>query len=356
MSALTVTKAAEVFREYLDSAGYKPNTAAVMRKQIGVFFAYLKNRGRDRDLRDCGRADLGGFLDHLGEVVSAQTGAPYALATRLYIWGTVRTLFRALYLAGLLLSNPASSIPFRSANPHPLKTAFSVEEMGQFLDGIDIHARLGLRDRAMFELLYSSGLRAGEVARLALTDLDLPSRMVMVRQGKFSKDRLVPVSRTATRFLELYLQLRGAEDGPLFIGSWGGPLRAQAINVRFRRLLTLAGTYRRGLSVHSIRHSLATHLLGAGADLRYVQEILGHESIETTVVYTHELHENMKRIYKSYHPRENQLFAEVDEHYRARVEALAQEIEHQEPASEHDRERWRRRYQRLKERREREGR
>jgi integrase/recombinase XerD len=356
VSALTVAMAAEVLREHLTASGYRASTAAVMRKQIRVFFAYLKGRGLDGDLRDCRRQDLEDFLDHLSGLVSAQSGLPYAKTTRLYIWGAVRRLFRALYLGGFLLSNPASRIPFRSGDPHPLKATFTVDEMGDFLDGIDIHAPLGLRDRAMFELLYSSGLRAGEVARLTTADLDLASRMVMVRQGKFSKDRLVPVSRTAARFLELYLEVRGVHDGPLFVGAWGGPLRAQAINVRFKRLLTLAGSYRRGLTVHSIRHSLATHLLGAGADLRYVQEILGHESIETTVVYTHELHQNMKRIYRSFHPRENQLFAEVDADYRTRVESLAREIERQEPASEQDRERWRLRYQRLKERRKREGR
>lgn len=98
-------------------------------------------------------------------------------------------------------------------------------------------------------------------------------------------------------------------------------------------LLRRAGLCRPGLSAHSIRHSLATHLLENGADLRYVQELLGHESIETTVVYTNELHENMKRIYKSYHPRENQLWREVDEGYLGRLRALQEQLERQGEAT-----------------------
>ena len=103
-------------------------------------------------------------------------------------------------------------------------------------------------------------------------------------------------------------------------------------------LLHRSGLYRAGLSAHSIRHSIATHLLENGADLRYVQELLGHESIETTVLYTNELNENMKRIYKSYHPRENQLWCEVDGEYLGRLERLHAQLQRQGRITEGKRE------------------
>jgi len=185
---------------------------------------------------------------------------------------------------------------------------------------------LGLRDRALFEFPYSSGLRDGEMANLTVEDLDTEERMVRVYQGKGGKDRTVPVSEVAMVFLNRYLRQRSPRPGALFLGRLS-PLKGSGINSRFKKLLQQADLYRPGLTAHSIRHSLGTHLLENGADLRYVQELLGHESIETTVVYTHELYENMKKIYKSYHPRENQLWQEVDGEYLKRLEAFRKEIE-----------------------------
>ena len=127
-------------------------------------------------------------------------------------------------------------------------------------------------------------------------------------------------------FLNRYLQKRGPRPGALFLGRLRS-LKGSGINSRFKKLLKQAGLYRPGLTAHSIRHSLGTHLLANGADLRYVQELLGHESIKTTVVYTHELYENMKKIYKSYHPRENQLWQEVDGEYLKRFEVFRRDLE-----------------------------
>jgi site-specific recombinase XerD len=207
-----------------------------------------------------------------------------------------------------------------------LRAVFSEAQIAQFLDSIDIHAPLGLRDRALFELMYSSGLRSGEVVKLDRGDLELGQRMLLVRDAKWSKDRVVPVNEVAAAFLALYLPESSDAGQPLFAGP-NGRMSAAYLRDRFHLHLAEAGLLGKGFTPHSIRHASATHLLAHGADLRYVQELLGHESIETTVLYTNELLENLKCIYRRFHPRENELYREVDQEYRARVDRLLARLE-----------------------------
>ena len=129
-------------------------------------------------------------------------------------------LFRVLYLHKRILSNPTRHVVLRPSAAVAPKAILTQAQMGQLLDSIDIHARLGLRDRALFELLYSSGLRVSEAARLEVADVDVAAREVLVRQGKWGKDRLVPVSQVAVSFLKLYLQVWGRSGGRLFGGQW----------------------------------------------------------------------------------------------------------------------------------------
>lgn len=326
MRKLSAGRAGALFQHYLKAAGYKQNTIRTKLECIQLFFGYLTEHGLAEDLREVSRRQLEEFLSYLNEAVSRRTARRYAPLTRKGVWVAVRLLFRALYRQERILVNPAREIRFQPKEVTPPKPILTQAEMARLLDGIDLGSRLGLRDRALFEFMYSSGLRDGEVANLSVEDLDTEERMVRVYQGKGGKDRTAPVSEVAMVFLNRYLQQRRPIPGALFLGRLS-PLKGSGINSRFKKLLRQAGLYRPGLTAHSIRHSLATHLLANGADLRYVQELLGHESIETTVVYTHELYENMKKIYKSYHPRENQLWQEVDEEYLKRLEAFSKELE-----------------------------
>jgi len=207
--------------------------------------------------------------------------------------------------------------------------------MGRFLDSIDIDSHLGLRDRTVFELMYSSGLRVGDASRLNVEDIDFENRMILIKRSKGGKDRIVPVSKVAMSFLKQHLC--GRTKGALFTGKQGR-LRPGAINTRLKKLLKEQNIYREGLSTHSIRYSIATHLLGNGADLRYVQELLGHDSIETTSHYTHDIYENMKRIYKSFHPRENEHYREIDGQYLKRFYAFLKRLTKQKKKSLRNRE------------------
>ena len=162
-----------------------------------------------------------------------------------------------------------------------------------------------LRDLAMLELFYSSGLRLGELQGLNLEDLDLLADQVKVR-GKGKKERLVPVGSRAAKVLRQYLGGReevvagGIDRRALFLSGRGQRLSARTIQRRMRRLLSSTGV--EGARVHSLRHTFATHMLDAGADLRAVQELLGHASLSTTQIYTHTSVERLRRVYQQAHP------------------------------------------------------
>jgi integrase/recombinase XerC len=167
------------------------------------------------------------------------------------------------------------------------------------------------RDLAILELFYGTGMRLGELAGLSLADVDVVSDQVKVR-GKGRKERLLPVGRAASRALRAYERERstlvaglargGTDARALFLTRAGRRLSPRGVQLAVRRYLRLFGE-RTGLKVHSLRHSFATHLLDAGADLRAVQELLGHASLSTTQVYTHTSVERLKRVYQAAHPR-----------------------------------------------------
>lgn len=330
---LSGTEAREIYRSWLLTRGVAQRTQTVRLSQVGVFLDYLAEAGIE-DLRDVDQALMADYALHLSEAVSERTGKPYAPTTRRSLWSASCGLFRALYESERILTHPAARLDAHPGKRDSLRERLSEAQVERFLDGIDVHSRLGLRDRTLFELIYSSGLRAGEAGRLQIRDVDIAQRRVRIRQSKFTKDRVVPMSGVAALFLTHYLKARRTRRGALFAGSWGGGLSSSAVNRRFHKRAEEAGLMRPGLSVHSLRHACATHLLARGADLRYVQALLGHESIQTTVGYTVQLPERLLSLYRRYHPRENALFREVDEAYRVRLATLRAALLHQRALDE----------------------
>ena len=319
MSGLSFEVARDVFVGYLAEAGYGARTIKQAVKLLNRFGRWLATRTAIRDLRDVDRETIVAYLRYVGELTSERTGKPLAPSYRILLLRTVRHCFRALVERHRVLTSPMRGLAYQRPAYERERIGLSEEEAARFLDAIDPDTLLGLRDRALFELIYSSGLRAGEAARLLSGDFDPGTRLLRVRQGKCSKDRTVPVTEAATAFLVRYAGHRAA-DMKLFRSVSGGAMRAAAINLRFKKRLAEAGIERRGLTVHSLRHACATHLVGRGADIRYVQELLGHESLQTTVRYTKEQVENLRRVFLKYHPREHELKRVVDEAYRKEVE------------------------------------
>jgi integrase/recombinase XerD len=322
-----------LYLDHLKGLSASAMTIKVKRYYLNLFAAYLNERGV-RAVHEVNEHDLVLFVRRMRESSSYRTKKPYASGTIARACQTVRDFYRFLFRSEMILTNPFQDFMFDMRIEEKKREIFSVEEMSAFLDSIDESSSDGLMNRAMFELLYSSGLRSGEVSTLQMRDVDFADRTLLIRQGKGKKDRYVPFSDVASYFLRRYLaEARPAQErrvaerykGHLFLTEYGN-IRQSAIRARFLRILAQSGIAGKRLTLHSIRHSCATHLLEAGADVRYVQELLGHEQIQTTVRYTHLMIDNLKRIYKTYHPRENALYEEVDEKYRADIEALKEVV------------------------------
>ena len=222
---------------------------------------------------------------------------------------SLRAFYKYVLRTGKIKNNPAEMIQTLKAEKY-MPTFLSVDEMFELLKVQGENSVLGLRNRAMLEIFYSSGLRLSELAGLDLIDLDFNQKLVKVR-GKGRKERIVPVGQPALKAIEEYLEKTGearkkCDDNlfknPLFLNARGKRITARSI-ARIVDATAVKSGIGRKISPHALRHSFATHLLNAGADLRSIQELLGHESLSTTQKYTAVNINRMMEVYDKAHPR-----------------------------------------------------
>jgi integrase/recombinase XerC len=223
---------------------------------------------------------------------------------------TLRSFFRYLVREQIVPSNPAKSVSTPKVEK-TLPTTLTVDETFRLMEspkGLPEKSsggpmEKGLRDHAILELLYSSGLRVSELVGLDSNQLDLELGVVRV-MGKGRKERIVPVGMKAIDALKVYLERRGRlkEEEPIFINSLGGRLTARSVGRLIKKYTRHSGIFRK-VSPHSLRHTFATHLLDAGADIREIQEMLGHSSLSTTQRYTHVSMGKLMEVYDKAHPR-----------------------------------------------------
>ena len=280
--------------------GLALNTLSAYRRDLAKFDDFAKKR--KLQLAAVKRDDLVDFLASLyRQKLESKTVARHLV--------TLRNFFRHAQVQELITEDPSvhlESPKIRRSLPGYLR----LEEVEKLLELPDQTTPLGLRDRAMLEVLYSTGLRVSELTSLRVTDLD--TKVGCVRCiGKGDKERIVPVGRKALGIVEKYLrdgrpQLigagRGGAGGQLFVNRRGGKISRVGVWKIFSAYGRKAGL-RVPLTPHMLRHSFATHLLERGADLRSVQLMLGHSDISTTQIYTHVVEERLKQIYKAHHPR-----------------------------------------------------
>lgn len=218
----------------------------------------------------------------------------------------VRSFFRFLVLDGVVESDPTELLEWPSLPEH-LPVVLTLEEIDRIEDSIDLSKAEGARNRAIIEVLFSCGLRVSELVNMKLSDLYLEDRVLLVR-GKGNKERLVPVSNKAIADLKRWffdrnlMKIKPGEDDYVFLNRRGAHLTRTMILIMVKRQAEEAGI-KKTISPHTFRHSFATALLHGGADLRSIQAMLGHEKIDTTLVYTHISNEQLRKAILEHHPR-----------------------------------------------------
>lgn len=299
---MQVDAAATSFLNYVRvERGLSENTQEAYGSDISKFVKYLtKNR---IPVTNVSRDNVVDFLASL-----YRNGLDSRSVARHLV--TVRNFFRFLVTDGIVESDPTINLESPKIR-QSLPIYLSVEEVERLLSLPDVRTPLGLRDRAILDVLYSCGLRVSELVGLRIGDIDF--HMGCIRcTGKGSKERLVPIGRKALESVEIYVKesrpglmksrKRAAPTSAIFINRQGGHLSRVGVWKILAAYGRAAGL-RKKLTPHKLRHSFATHLLERGADLRSVQLMLGHADISTTQIYTHVLEDHIKKVYKAHHPR-----------------------------------------------------
>jgi integrase/recombinase XerC len=292
------------FLDYLTfERNVSTNTVAAYRNDLESFVGFLCN-----DYLSLGRDQLElGQVDHLGirsylAFLSRRKLSRASVARHL---SALRSFFKFLVREGLSEANPARTVATPKKEKH-LPAVLQTSDVALLLEQPDTSATLGVRDAAWLELLYASGLRIGELVGIDIDDLELRARLVKVH-GKGSKERIVPFGSKAETALRAWLAVRGelasdADEQAVFVNYRGQRITTRSVRRLFDGYLKQAAL-RAGISPHTLRHSFATHLLNAGADLRGIQELLGHASLSTTQKYTHLNDWQLIAVYKKAHPR-----------------------------------------------------
>jgi integrase/recombinase XerC len=287
--------------EFLDYLRYERNasahTIAGYRRDLGQFAGYLAERGVP--LRKVDNVLIRGFMAELHERKLKKSSSARKLAA-------IRSFFRYAVKSKWISDNPARIVATPKQEMH-VPSFLSEQEMAGFLEIPDSGRPLDLRDRAILELLYASGIRVSELVGINLEDAGLGERLIRVR-GKGKKERLVPFGRAAADRLSAYLAARPAlvldraGETALFLNYQGRRITSRSVERIVDKYIRLTAVKRK-ISPHSLRHSFASHLLGRGADLRVIQELLGHESLATTQKYTHLNLGQLMDVYQKSHPR-----------------------------------------------------
>jgi len=233
-------------------------------------------------------------------------GMPLSLGSQHGCLAPLKTFFKWLTREHHIPYNPAAELVLPKQPKRLPRTLLAVADIEAILHEAEPATAAGLRDRAMLELLYATGLRRMEVPHLVRYDVDLNRRLVFVREGKGRKDRVVPLGERAAAWLEKYLlearpQLLPGETEALFVTDYGEPITPEWLADKVKRYMQFAGIDKPG-ATHLFRHACATHMLENGADIRYIQEMLGHANLATTEIYTHVSIDKLQRIHAATHP------------------------------------------------------
>lgn len=289
----------------LAERNYSPNTVEMNLWALRTFLAWAQERDLDHPSQIT-KPILESYQRWLYRYRKAD-GQPLGVTTQRTRLGSVQRFFAWLCKENLLHANPAADLDLPRKPHRPLPKALSLEEVQSLLAMPDITDPLGVRDRAMLEVLYATGIRRTELVRLDLADIDLVGLTLRVRKGKGGKDRVVPLGVRAAQWIKTYLELTrprletSLQEQALFLSGYGGRLTSPHVGNWVARTIKAAGIGRLG-SCHLLRHSCATHMLENGADIRFIQQLLGHARLDTTAIYTEVGIKALREVHARTHP------------------------------------------------------
>ncbi|WP_426043140.1 site-specific tyrosine recombinase XerC [Brevundimonas sp. TWP2-3-4b1] len=293
------------YLSWLQVRGFSPDTIEDRGRDLYAFIVWASERGLG-DPREITKPILERYQRHL-YYWRKDDGAPLSFRVQAGRLSRIRGFFRWLAKENYILSNPASELDLPRIERRLPAAVLTADEAEQVLAVPDVGDPIGLRDRAILEVLYASAIRRTELVKLGIFDIDYARAILAVRQGKGKKDRFVPLGERATSWLATYRdQVRphlivGRDPGVLFLSSAGTPIAPKKLSDRVSGYVERSGVGKPG-SCHMFRHSAATLMLEGGADIRFIQALLGHESLETTQIYTRVSIGKLSEIHAATHP------------------------------------------------------
>ena len=295
------------FLEWFAARGYSPHTTALRADALKRLIRWADERGITCP-QDVTRPILERYRRYLYHY-RKESGEPLSFATQQQRLIPIRAFFKWLARENYILSNPASELELPRVHRKLPTHILSPEDIEAAMAQTLLHGEMGIRDRAILETLYSTGIRRSELINLKLYDIDLKNGSLLVRQGKGQKDRYVPLGSRAILWLKRYLEeVRASiviepDEGHVFLHEFGESFSKNRLSDMIKKHLRAAGVDKPG-AAHLFRHAMATHMLMNGADIRFIQAILGHAQLTTTEIYTHVTIGKLKEVHAMTHPAE----------------------------------------------------
>jgi integrase/recombinase XerD len=293
------------YLDWLQVHEYSPHTVRQRRYVILFFITWADERGITRP--DEVRAELVESYQRWMFHFRQENGKPLTAKARICRLSALRAWYGWLRRQKKIVVDPTLDIEFPREERRLPRNILTQSEVEQLLAQPDVKTPLGLRDRAMLETLYSTAMRRAELAQLRLQDLDTERGLIMIRCGKGKRDRMVPIGRRALDWVRAYLDnvrpelLIDPRETALFLTPQGGPMAPQSLSDMVRRYVAESGIRKRG-GCHMFRHATAPLMLENGADIRYVQALLGHADLRTTQIYTHVTINQLRKVHEQTHP------------------------------------------------------
>jgi integrase/recombinase XerD len=312
MTTDTTQPAATGITSYLDrflacsaTLNYSSETIKTRKVCIRRFIAWCEERGLDKP-QDITRPVLERYRRYL-HLYRKANGEPLSFGTQHSHLAPLKAFFKWLAKENHILYNPASEFELPRVPKHLPKNILTEEEIEDMLRQTQVYGDVGIRDRAIIETFYSTGIRRMELVNLKLQDIDLARGAVTIFEGKWQKDRVVPIGDRASAWVEKYLWdvrpalLKGDDPGNLFLTECGQPFTKNRMGDLIKKYKKAVGIDKSG-ECHLFRHSMATHMLDNGADIRYIQAMLGHVNLSSTAIYTQVSIKKLKQVHAATHP------------------------------------------------------